>query len=323
MYLAGEAQERWHNLYSIDDVENGYTYADFKDFVRDAVGDPVNRMLSVTLEYDKIRQREGQTVQQFATELDTLEDQLGDYSEPQRVRHLLAKLQPALRPAIVKYHEIPKTRQELVTLATRIESTDQSAHSKRQLGDPSSQRPPKKNKHMPLEAPVGRKQTAGDTQGRSREGGKKLHPSSEGSQLDGASKVDCRQATPLRGAVETKAGMKDMYFLLDDGADVNVIPQRLALQHQLPRLSHAALPKVNSFAGQQSFCYGAYYARVRLTDSAGVERTTGATFYSFDTAEDVCILGRPWRHRQAVLMDSSTNSWTYSTQSQAARLREP
>ena len=40
----------------------------------------------------------------------------------QRTRHLLAKLKPALRTAIVSYHEVPKRRDDLLSLATRLES---------------------------------------------------------------------------------------------------------------------------------------------------------------------------------------------------------
>ena len=58
MYLAGEAHERWHNNYTIDDVGEVHTYNDFRAFVRDTVGDPANRMLSVTLEYKKARQKD-------------------------------------------------------------------------------------------------------------------------------------------------------------------------------------------------------------------------------------------------------------------------
>lgn len=146
MYLAGEAHENWHQRHNISQLDN-YSLEDFKDFVRNAVGDPVNRSISVTLQYDKARQSDGQTVQAFSTELDVLEDQMTPYTEPQRVRHLLAKLQPALRNAIIKFHPIPDTRQELVALASRMETTDRTGHSsgqKRSAPDSHMQEPQKK-----------------------------------------------------------------------------------------------------------------------------------------------------------------------------------
>ena len=64
----------------------------------------------------------------------SFEDQMSPYTEAQRVRHLLAKLQSSLRGAIIKFHTIPGTRQELVALASRIEATDRGATSKRLAG---------------------------------------------------------------------------------------------------------------------------------------------------------------------------------------------
>ena len=96
MFLAGDPQEKWHLDHSVDALGE-YTFDDFKEFVRDVVGDPVNRSITVTLSYEKARQREGQTVQQFASELDVMEDQMSRYSEEQRMRYLLAKLSLAIR----------------------------------------------------------------------------------------------------------------------------------------------------------------------------------------------------------------------------------
>jgi hypothetical protein len=131
MYLAGEAHEKWHLRHNVADLV-GYTFDDFKEFVRDAVGDPVNRSITVTMAYERAHQKENQTVQAFALELDVLEDQMPRYSEEQRVRHLLAKLSQPLRNAIVKYHVIPKTRQDLVALASRIETADRASSSQAQ-----------------------------------------------------------------------------------------------------------------------------------------------------------------------------------------------
>jgi hypothetical protein len=65
-------------------------------------------------------------VSKFAVQLSVIEDQLDKYTEEQRIRYLLAKLTPALRDTIVKYYTILSTRRELVTLVSRIESTEKS-----------------------------------------------------------------------------------------------------------------------------------------------------------------------------------------------------
>ena len=71
MFLEGEPHELWHQRYNIRELDD-YTFEEFKDFVRDSVGDPVNRSISVTLQYDRLYQKENQTVQAFATEMDVL-----------------------------------------------------------------------------------------------------------------------------------------------------------------------------------------------------------------------------------------------------------
>lgn len=88
----------------------------------DAVEDPANRSLSVMLAYEGARQGEHQTTHAFATELITLEEQLSAHTPEQRTRHLLAKLRHHLRTAIMKQHDVPTRRQDLVSLAIRLES---------------------------------------------------------------------------------------------------------------------------------------------------------------------------------------------------------
>ncbi|KAF4546985.1 Hypothetical protein D9617_77g092390 [Elsinoe fawcettii] len=126
MFLAGEPKETWHHRYSVDELDD-QTWLQFTQFVLDAVDDPVNRGVRVTLAYEGARQKDGQSIQAFASEMATLEEQLAPYSEEQRVRHLLAKLHPSLRNTIIKHHSIPRTRQELVSLGARIESTDKAS----------------------------------------------------------------------------------------------------------------------------------------------------------------------------------------------------
>lgn len=120
MYLGGEPSEQWHLSHRVGDLE-GYTWKQFKQFVQDAVEDPVNRSLTNIVAYETARQKEGQSVSAFATELATLEDQIAAYTPEQRVQHLLAKLRPELRTDIITYHKVPSKRDDLVSLATRLE----------------------------------------------------------------------------------------------------------------------------------------------------------------------------------------------------------
>jgi len=134
MFLAGEPYETWHHRYEVSNL-GAYTFEDFRQFVLDAVEDPANRSITVTMSYEKAVQREGQSIASFASDLATIEEQMSPYTEEQRVRHLLAKITPDLRNEIIKYHEIPVTRQGLISLGARIESVDKRAPSKRDAPD--------------------------------------------------------------------------------------------------------------------------------------------------------------------------------------------
>jgi hypothetical protein len=82
----------------------------------------MNRSLSTTISYENARQGEQQSAQAFATELATIEEQIAPYTNEQRTRYLLAKLKPTLRTSIISYYEVPKRREDLISLTTRLES---------------------------------------------------------------------------------------------------------------------------------------------------------------------------------------------------------
>jgi hypothetical protein len=162
MFLASAPRETWGHSHSVADLGD-YTWEDFKKFVVDTVEDPVNRSLSTTVAYETARQADNQTAQAFATELATLEEQMDPYTPEQRTRHLLAKLKPALRTLIVTHHEVPKRREDLVSLATRLESAgtradvthefrpkrDSDSHSKRDSDSHSKRNANKRRRGSP------------------------------------------------------------------------------------------------------------------------------------------------------------------------------
>lgn len=70
-----------------------------------------------------------------------LEEQTTGYTSNQRTQHLLARLRLALPTAMATYHGVPPRRQDLVTLAIRLESWPAkrltggtTAHGKRPRG---------------------------------------------------------------------------------------------------------------------------------------------------------------------------------------------
>jgi hypothetical protein len=72
---------------------------------------------------------------------------MAPYTNKQRTRHLLAKLKPVLRTSIISYHEVPKRREDLISLATRLESAGRGrdvhvvlSSTKRHAGDSHADR---------------------------------------------------------------------------------------------------------------------------------------------------------------------------------------
>jgi len=144
-YLKGHASEAWHSAHSLEDVHDGMTFLQFRQFVFDAVEDPVNRAITVMCEYDKAHQRENQSAQAFATYLADLEEQISDYTEAQRSRHLLAKLKEETRNELVRMSPRVMPRRDIISNATRIETTEGKSSKRKSTGtdkgDPSEKLP--------------------------------------------------------------------------------------------------------------------------------------------------------------------------------------
>jgi len=77
--------------------------------------------------------------------LATIEEQMTLYTLEQQVRHLLAKLAPDLRNKIIKGFDIPKSRQDLITLGARIESVDKRSLSRQDAPDSRDRQPRKRH----------------------------------------------------------------------------------------------------------------------------------------------------------------------------------
>ena len=119
--LEGEPKEAWHR-YEADGEMQNYTFEEYLKFLLNIVEDPVNRGLHMAQLFAEAKQGEKQTVRAFEAHLSSLEDQLPSYTEEQRATHLFTKLRPSIRAAIGNYQNIPRTREALVTLASRLEN---------------------------------------------------------------------------------------------------------------------------------------------------------------------------------------------------------
>lgn len=130
-WLGGEPKTLWTYTHGALPPTD-YMFEDFESFVLDCVADPVNRSLDVGMDYEGARQKEGESVTNFAIRLTTLEDQLGErYTEAQRTRHLLNKLRYSLRETIITKSEVPQSRQDLIALAQRLENASKPSFQRR------------------------------------------------------------------------------------------------------------------------------------------------------------------------------------------------
>jgi hypothetical protein len=97
-------------------------WSEMMTFLLNQIKSPVNRELQVTILYQKSVQKEGQSVNDFAAYLSTLENQINPpYEQKHLVMHLYSKLRPDLRIALSNYAEFPTTRRELVERAATLE----------------------------------------------------------------------------------------------------------------------------------------------------------------------------------------------------------
>jgi hypothetical protein len=97
------------------------------------------------------------------------------------------------------------------------------------------------------------------------------------------------KAGPLRGR------SRNVEFLLDEGADTNLVSQRLIRELDMKPIEGAKLPVAKDFKGQKGYVYGAHTLRVRLTDSLGTTKDTFGTFYAMqmDPEGPDVLLGNP------------------------------
>lgn len=127
----------------------------------------------------------------------------------------------------------------------------------------------------------------------------------------------------MRGTAESQGKRTTIACMLDDAAEVNVISQNLVLRCNLRKVD-VPLPQMEGFRGEKGHCYGAYKLRMRIADSTGAERITDDVFFSVDLSGSDVLLGRPWRRKYGVVVDSRNDNWWFAEEGElpAARVRD-
>jgi hypothetical protein len=122
-YLAGTPKAKWRREEGAE-TEDSQTWAGFKRVMLAALGDEGNRRMKIVDEYADARLRPGQSIEAFVQYLDTLEEQMPSLPDEVRKDNLFAKLPPALKGKIMNYNELPRTREQLIALAARLQQNE-------------------------------------------------------------------------------------------------------------------------------------------------------------------------------------------------------
>lgn len=108
----------------------------FRKYMTDATLDEDNRRLAVERELEAAKQRSNQSVMQFVLYLDELEDELGITDGETRRQRLYGKMLPKLQGEVARYHDLPRTREDLIRVATRLENLDRAYSEATSTSDP-------------------------------------------------------------------------------------------------------------------------------------------------------------------------------------------
>jgi hypothetical protein len=110
--------------------------------------------------------------------------------------------------------------------------------------------------------------------------------------------------------VQVDKGWRRKVALLDGGALVNCLSERLAKAWNLKGVEHPPV-KAEAFDTSPVQSVGAYKATVKLRDGAGREHVTTQVFYAFPKVARDVIIGLPWLMEANPNIDWHTLTWRY------------
>ena len=125
------------------------------------------------------------------------------------------------------------------------------------------------------------------------------------------------------GSISAKCARCYTDFLLDTGAEINIISQSFAKQCDLKPLEHCDLPIPEWMSGQSVYCYGAYSVEYQLTDSWGQLRVRTGTFFAIDKKGSPMVLGMPTLTEAGVQVDLGARKWRFPVDSDSITILEP
>ena len=113
-----------------------------------------------------------------------------------------------------------------------------------------------------------------------------------------------------KGWVRFGNAVKQFVALLDCGAQLNLISQKLVTQWDLEPVA-AHLPTPGAINGTDMYCYGAYQLKYWLVDSWGQGKECCTLFYAVDLQGQEAILGMPGLSQLRVVIDPEARQWRF------------
>ena len=111
-------------------------------------------------------------------------------------------------------------------------------------------------------------------------------------------------------------------FHFDNGAEVNIISQHFALEHDL-QPAQGPLPSPQWMDGKTVYCYGAYIVSCVLRDSWAREKRSQHVFYAIDKDGPPIVLGLPALTDEKIKMDMADRTWRFGVDEHAHELLSP
>jgi hypothetical protein len=117
----GTPVDTWKRRERAAGVDNT-SWEDFVTFMKNSISDPANRNITAVQHHQKAMQRFGQSVPDFLSYLDSLEDELPSVNDETRRNNLFGKLRPDTQREI-SLRGTPATREQLISMAITMENT--------------------------------------------------------------------------------------------------------------------------------------------------------------------------------------------------------
>lgn len=107
----------------------------------------------------------------------------------------------------------------------------------------------------------------------------------------------------------------------DNGAEVNVINQRFALENNFEKAVDAPLPSPEWMNGNTTFCYAAYLVDYKLQDSWGYTKSCRHVFYAITKGNALSmVLGMPAMTDERIKLDIAERTWQFGVHAEVLEM---